>query len=159
MMMGAMNLPILVSIALSLQSTLHCCQEQCMMANARTMALAAVTALVAVAVHGMPAAEKPDVNYWWMFHNEDCGYDDVPGSCEWWWVWACVSCGEAVQWCWQLLRVWSAVGAFGGAAYPYALHLCVFCELFLSLSLSMALLPIAVDEVACCARTCCVQTP
>jgi hypothetical protein len=44
-------------------------------------ALAAVTVLAAVTAHAMPA-EKPAVDYWWMFKNSDCGFDDVPGSCE-----------------------------------------------------------------------------
>jgi hypothetical protein len=46
-----------------------------------TGALAAVTVLAVVTAHAMPA-EKPAVDYWWMFKNSDCDNDDVPGSCE-----------------------------------------------------------------------------
>eukprot|EP00041_Stephanoeca_diplocostata_P028623 m.823749 g.823749 ORF g.823749 m.823749 type:complete len:619 (-) comp23404_c0_seq1:2097-3953(-) len=42
---------------------------------ALTVALSANLALGAF----IPA---PRQTYWWMFHNEDCGYDDVPGSCQ-----------------------------------------------------------------------------
>ena len=45
------------------------------------MATAAVVLAAAVVVRAMPA-ERPATNYWWKFPNMDCGFDDVPGSCE-----------------------------------------------------------------------------
>lgn len=45
------------------------------------VATAAAVLAAAVAVHAMPA-ERPAANYWWKYPNKDCGWDDVPGSCE-----------------------------------------------------------------------------